>query len=195
GNRISFTPHVWMDPPYMYCFNNFDECGDMCTNKGRYCEYAPDLIGPGVTGSQVIVEDLRQLCLWQSVGNSSAATWWRYVNQFTQNCRGARARAHTHTHTRARAWRRVLTAPPAGSRFTTACSDQQLQGLGVDMTKFYRCISDSGGVDWDSGENRLLNAELARQYDMNLFHFPVVLVNGVRLQGACSCPLLPLLPP
>ena len=61
-------------------------CGDLCTNGGRYCfpDRFPDPDGDhnGVTGSDVMREQLRRICLWDismklSVNDTSRAMdWW-----------------------------------------------------------------------------------------------------------------------
>ena len=78
GTRQQFTP-------MMYTYNgseygcdldsgaeSLNLCGNLCTNDGKYC--APDPDGrqdEGISGAQVVAEDLRRACLWSLVGGAA----------------------------------------------------------------------------------------------------------------------------
>ena len=48
-------------------------CGSLCTNKGRYCMTDPDFdTKAGVSGSDVVKESLRQKCVWNLYGGQDA---------------------------------------------------------------------------------------------------------------------------
>ena len=93
--------------PMMYTYNGSqygcdvkqtgsDMCGNLCTNGGLYC--APDPDGSqdeGISGADVVAENLRRACLWDLVGGDDVAdknqvgvgkVWWDYVSEFTRLC-------------------------------------------------------------------------------------------------------------
>ena len=46
--------------------NGFYDCGNQCINGGYYCAADPDGdVTKGVSGADVVVENLRQICVWQ----------------------------------------------------------------------------------------------------------------------------------
>ncbi|CAK0874832.1 unnamed protein product [Prorocentrum cordatum] len=86
---MSFTPHYaifMMDKGDPALFN------DLCVQDGQYCAEDPDGAGP-VTGTDVIAEDVRQLCiheLYKKVSNEGrvqfSREFWDYMEQLGDAC-------------------------------------------------------------------------------------------------------------
>ena len=97
SNSTSFTPHFlsWS------CADTADpelSCPNMCVNKGRYCAPDPvegladsstvDLVRKhGYTGSDVVEENVRQLCMFKELQDKNdAAGWWTYAARHAAEC-------------------------------------------------------------------------------------------------------------
>ena len=66
-----------------------------CLSNGKYCGRDPSgKIGDGVEGKDVVMENLRQMCIWKvlndNVRRGSKRTelmkWWCYANDFSDQC-------------------------------------------------------------------------------------------------------------
>lgn len=63
---VDFTPHFYaIDGRAEGCATKFD-CGSQCINGGFYCSSDPDGdMNVGISGADIVIENLRQLCVWQ----------------------------------------------------------------------------------------------------------------------------------
>ncbi|CAD8098134.1 unnamed protein product [Paramecium sonneborni] len=81
-NQLTFNP-IYIQ---FYCKEcektGYKATNQNCISGGRYCAQDPDLDGP-LTGREVIMEDLRQLCILQQ---NDLITWWNYMILFNQFC-------------------------------------------------------------------------------------------------------------
>mmetsp|Transcript_30581 Transcript_30581/g.76515 ORF Transcript_30581/g.76515 Transcript_30581/m.76515 type:complete len:721 (+) Transcript_30581:167-2329(+) len=83
-----FEPHylIWVCPPR---FQDSPQCQSQCIYSGRYCCPDPeDDMDKGYDGKDVILENLRQLCVFE-LAKASGKTWlwWDYVNRFAEECK------------------------------------------------------------------------------------------------------------
>jgi len=83
GDSFVFTPH-YVTWTCATCRLQGYTKGDNpdCVSGGRYCSPDPDKEGP-LTGKDVILEDLRQMCIWKL----SKGLWWQYVTTFEKICK------------------------------------------------------------------------------------------------------------
>ncbi|CAI7914680.1 unnamed protein product [Closterium sp. NIES-53] len=87
GGYTLFTPHyiTWYCPP-----DEVDSiaCKNQCIHKGRYCAPDPESdFEEGYDGKDVLVENLRQLCVWKWANESGKPwVWWDYVTDFRKRC-------------------------------------------------------------------------------------------------------------
>ena len=83
-----FQPHyiTWYCPPE---YVELPECKGQCINNGRYCCPDPDEdITAGYSGSDVVLENLRQLCVWQQATDIQTPwLWWDYAVNFQDRCK------------------------------------------------------------------------------------------------------------
>ncbi|RWW03597.1 hypothetical protein GW17_00033236 [Ensete ventricosum] len=82
-----FTPHyiTWYCPE---AFLLSKQCKSQCINRGRYCAPDPEQdFSKGYDGKDVVIQNLRQVCLFQ-VANESGKPWlwWDYVTDFAIRC-------------------------------------------------------------------------------------------------------------
>lgn len=87
GGYALFTPHyiTWFCPD---AFLETPQCKAQCINRGRYCAPDPEGdLGAGYDGKDVVVENLRQLCVHR-VANASGRpwVWWDYVADYHLRC-------------------------------------------------------------------------------------------------------------
>jgi len=123
------------------CAQRIDDCSDCIVEPGMYC--APDPDGPGpITGGDVVNEDLRQLCLWNTTVEtrkfapaasivtvqaydlgSYSKQFWDYVVQFREDC--------------------PLGGDGEDQRFGYKCSLQAMRKVGVDAELVHHCVRSS----------------------------------------------------
>jgi hypothetical protein len=87
GGYTQFTPHyiTWYCPQAFILSN---QCKSQCINHGRYCAPDPELdFGVGYQGKDVVLENLRQLCVHRVANESNRSwVWWDYVTDFHIRC-------------------------------------------------------------------------------------------------------------
>ncbi|XP_059438195.1 vacuolar-sorting receptor 7-like isoform X1 [Corylus avellana] len=87
GGYTQFTPHyiTWYCPQAFILSN---QCKSQCINNGRYCAPDPDReFGVGYEGKDVVLENLRQLCVHRVANVSNRSwVWWDYVTDFHIRC-------------------------------------------------------------------------------------------------------------
>ncbi|XP_039050887.1 vacuolar-sorting receptor 1-like [Hibiscus syriacus] len=153
---IRFTPHymTW------YCPDAFvlrKRCRSQCINHGRYC--APGL-GPGYNGKDVMIQNLRQACLFK-VANESGKPWlwWDYITEFANHCRSE-------------------------EKYTKECSDKVIRSLtGIDPEKIDSCMGDTEA----DVENPVLEAErearIRKGSHGEITIMPTLLINNRQYRG------------
>ena len=72
----------------LQAFIDSKQCKAQCINKGRYCAPDPEQdFTVGYDGKQVVVENLRQLCVYKVTNDSKMSwKWWDYVTDFQIRC-------------------------------------------------------------------------------------------------------------
>jgi len=87
GGYSQFTPHyiTWYCPQ---AFVISKQCKSQCINHGRYCAPDPEQdFSTGYEGKDVVVENLRQLCVFKVANeNKRPWVWWDYVTDFHIRC-------------------------------------------------------------------------------------------------------------
>ncbi|CAM9579397.1 unnamed protein product [Ascophyllum nodosum] len=172
GRKAQFTPYyVIYDGKSYGCTATGANCKSLCTNDGRYCMTDPDFdTNEGVSGSEVVVESLRQKCIWDLYGGYLAPEidqgvgekWWTYVNEFFSGC------------------------PLADKRFSDEnCVASAMKIAGIDKGTVDKCMAESGGTSEDA-ENRILKQELAEKDKKSIVIVPTVYVNNVAERGGIS---------
>lgn len=87
GGYSQFTPHyiTWYCPQ---AFTVSRQCKSQCINRGRYCAPDPEQdFSQGYEGKDVVIENLRQLCVFRVANESKRPwIWWDYVTDFQIRC-------------------------------------------------------------------------------------------------------------
>lgn len=176
----TFTPHyfIW-DGVRWGCTKDGLRCASQCTHEGRYCNPDPDSdLEQGVSGADIVRENLRQLCVWQQAAAGAGAAesgpsasdapgggaWWEYASAFAEECHGG------------------SVADP--DTFNEACSKRVHAGVeGISWGATQRCVEDSNR---DDGSNALLEAEIESRMDKGILALPTAVVNNVVQRGAIT---------
>lgn len=182
GDAAELTPHyLIIDGNTFDCVTDQESlpCAKQCSHGGRYCAEDPEHdFDVGLDGEDVVLENLRQICIWQ-VTNSTGEQhkWWDYVQLFDSNCE-------------------------VDEDYNERCSKEQ-QKLALltaaQQTAVASCVSDSekdtncGTHDTEclrtaNVENPLLQAEVkARQTD-GIYILPSIMINTQKYRGRLTCP-------
>lgn len=170
GENANFEPHFFIENPddYQVCRGVNNPCGNQCIAAGRYCKTDPEHdIGSGLSGADVLKENLRQLCMWQEVQGSlqEQLKWWSYVAMFEEQC------SKSQETWNAECSRRIMgNAGFSGSQITT----------------IEACYTASN-VDGDNAIP-ILDAQIQKKTDEGIFYLPTVNINGASYRGDLRCP-------
>jgi hypothetical protein len=86
SDSVLFTPHFrfWQCPE---CDKSFIDKN--CFGNGKYCAW--DSNHPNLSGRDIILEDLRQRCIYYAdyISVSARSKWWDYVKNVHEECYGS----------------------------------------------------------------------------------------------------------
>eukprot|EP00808_Paulinella_micropora_P012929 g15301.t1 len=182
-----FTPHfVVLDGDVYGCHGGLDDCGNQCTNNGRYCAVDPESEGKGnenvesldtgLSGADSIKETLRSICVFNvSAEAGKPRLWWTYTKIFQEIC----WKSESNT---------TFNEQCSFNRMTdVGCSFNRMTDVGVDVNKVKKCIQDSGGTDGNA-ENKLLKAEIQAMKDYGVHWWPILYINTEPYYESLQCP-------
>ncbi|KAJ6388354.1 hypothetical protein OIU77_026853 [Salix suchowensis] len=160
GGYTLFTPHyiTWYCPQ---AFILSSRCKSQCINHGRYCAPDPEQdFGVGYEGKDVVLENLRQLCVHR-VANESGRSWfwWDYVTDFHFRC------------------------SMKNKRYSKECAEDVLNSLDLPVEKIEKCMGDPEA----DAENEVLRTEQELQVgrgsrgDVSIL--PTLVINNVQYRG------------
>lgn len=161
GGYTLFTPHyiTWYCPQ---SFAQSKQCKSQCINKGRYCAPDPEKnFESGYDGKDVVVENLRQLCVHKVAGEMMQKpwVWWDYVTDFQIRC------------------------PMTEKKYNQECAEQVMKSLGLDVKKVQDCMGDTEA----DTENTVLKGEQEAQIGQgsrgDVTMLPTLIVNNVQYRG------------
>lgn len=167
GVRAFHTPHfVSYNGSKVGCHVNShgNVCGNMCLNRGRYCLLDPSPSHDqdiGASGADVVVENLRRLCLWQFASKKEpgvALNWWKYVKDSDRMC-GQDELIFKQK----------------------VCTEKIMKKYGFDPVQVDKCMQPYG-LDVDA-VNPILEKELEKQAELELLRLPALYVDGVHARG------------
>ncbi|EFJ06539.1 hypothetical protein SELMODRAFT_269926 [Selaginella moellendorffii] len=155
-----FTPHyiTW------YCPDAFilsKQCKSQCINHGRYCAPDPEQdFNHGYDGKDVVVENLRQLCVHKVATEMKRSwVWWDYVTDFQIRC------------------------PMKDKKYNKDCAEEVLKSLRLPIDKVQKCM---GNPEADS-ENTVLKEEQDAQVGhgsrSDVTMLPTLIINNRQYRG------------
>ncbi|XP_010942821.1 vacuolar-sorting receptor 1 [Elaeis guineensis] len=160
GGYSQFTPHyiTWYCPkPFIFS----KQCKSQCINHGRYCAPDPEQdFSTGYEGKDVVVENLRQLCVFKVENESKKPwIWWDYVTDFHIRC------------------------PMKEKKYNKECADAVIKSLGLDVKKIEKCMGDTNA----DSENPILKMEQDAQVGKgsrgDVTILPTLIVNNRQYRG------------
>jgi len=166
GGFTRFQPHFLT----YHCLEEYlgsRECEGQCISNGLYCNTDPDDdLERGYQGKDVVVENLRSLCVFNAANATGAPwLWWDYASQFAKHCKMEEL------------------------KFNAECAEPIIVGLGINLAKVQTCM---GQVD---DPHPLLDHEKALQLGLggrgDVTINPTVIVNDRHYRGKLEAtPLL-----
>ncbi|GER46207.1 vacuolar sorting receptor family protein [Striga asiatica] len=163
GGYTKFTPHyiTWYCPqPFVLS----DQCKSQCINRGRYCAPDPeDDFGVGYLGKDVVLENLRQLCVHRVANHTGRPwVWWDYVSDFHIRCSMKQ------------------------KKYSKDCAVGVIKSLNLPNDEINKCMGDpEADVD-----NQLLKTEQDLQVGHgsrgDITILPTMVINGVQYRAVGS---------
>ncbi|KAH9318618.1 hypothetical protein KI387_020387, partial [Taxus chinensis] len=155
-----FTPHyiTWYCPE---AFILSKQCVSQCINHGRYCAPDPDQdLSEGYDGKDVVIENLRQLCVFRVANESNKPwVWWDYVTDFHVRC------------------------PMKDKKYNKDCAEDVIKSLDLPIEKVQKCMGDPQA----DAENAVLKAEQDVQVGQgprgDVTILPTLVINNVQYRG------------
>mmetsp|Transcript_41280 Transcript_41280/g.78906 ORF Transcript_41280/g.78906 Transcript_41280/m.78906 type:complete len:713 (+) Transcript_41280:285-2423(+) len=153
-----FTPHYLT----YHCLNEYigtRACQAQCISNGKYCATDPDDdIERGYEGKDVVLENLRQLCVFQEANKTGHPwLWWDYVSRFSTSCK------------------------MSATRFNKDCAEPIIAQIGLDLGAVQACM---GNVD---DAHPLLEAEKMAQVGSgergDVTINPTIIINEKQYRG------------
>ncbi|KAK9062368.1 hypothetical protein SSX86_019554 [Deinandra increscens subsp. villosa] len=160
GGYTMFTPHyiTWYCPkPFVYS----DQCKSQCINHGRYCAPDPEHdFGEGYSGKDVVLENLRQLCVHRVANETNRSwVWWDYVTDFHIRCS---MKKH---------------------RYTIECAEDVIKSLGLPSEKIKKCMGDPEADDDNEVLKLQQDSQVGRRTRGHVTILPTLVVNDVQYRG------------
>lgn len=139
---------------------NFTDCANKdCIGNGRYC--SKDSLDLGEEGGRdVVIENLRQICLWRyTMTLESSALWFAYIARFGEKC--------------------------LKETFSEECSESVLSELKIPLEAVNTCVAQSveAGGDLQTSDNLVLNEEVSRLNHLHITKLPGLAINNEEYRG------------
>ncbi|XP_047308009.1 vacuolar-sorting receptor 6-like [Impatiens glandulifera] len=160
GGYTLFTPHyiTWYCPQ---AYTLSSQCKSQCINRGRYCAPDPEQdFGAGYQGKDVVLENLRQLCVHRVANESNRSwVWWDFVTDFHIRC------------------------SMKENKYTKDCAEDVMKSLDLPVEKIKKCMGDPAADE----ENQVLKMEQELQVGRgsrgDVTILPTLVINDVQFRG------------
>ncbi|KAL5788089.1 hypothetical protein ACOSP7_005038 [Xanthoceras sorbifolium] len=160
GGYTQFTPHyiTW------YCPQTFTlsrQCKSQCINHGRYCAPDPEQdFSSGYEGKDVVLENLRQLCVFRVANESKKPwVWWDYVTDFQIRC------------------------PMKEKKYNKECAEAVIKTLGLDGEKIEKCMGDPNADADNTVLKEEQDAQVGKGSRGDVTILPTLVVNNRQYRG------------
>ncbi|KAI3860205.1 hypothetical protein MKX03_022511 [Papaver bracteatum] len=160
GGYTLFTPHyiTWYCPQ---AFTLSKQCKSQCINHGRYCAPDPEQdFSEGYEGKDVVVENLRQLCVFRVANETKKPwLWWDYVTDFQIRC------------------------PMKQKKYNKECADAVIKSLGLDTGKIEKCMGDPNADSDNSVLKEEQDAQVGKGTRGDVTILPTLVINNRQYRG------------
>jgi hypothetical protein len=151
GGLPEFTPHIvtWSCTG---CDSDFKK--KECLSNGRYCSMNHQ--GTYIMGKDILLEDLRQKCLFQ-LTQGAPDKWWQYIQYVHRMCY---------------------------EEINENCSKLGHKEIGRAYEDTMKCVSDSfEGTNFQKDDNRLLKEEAEKWKAYGSAYWPAIMINERTYRG------------
>ncbi|KAJ6814676.1 vacuolar-sorting receptor 3-like [Iris pallida] len=160
GGYSQFTPHyiTWFCP---HAFILSKQCKSQCINHGRYCAPDPEQdFSTGYEGKDVVIENLRQLCVYRVANESKRPwVWWDYVTDFHLRC------------------------PMKEKKYNKECANTVIKSLGLDIKKIQQCMGDPNADSDSPVLKQEQDAQIGKGSRGDVTILPTLIVNNRQYRG------------
>ncbi|KAF8404893.1 hypothetical protein HHK36_009788 [Tetracentron sinense] len=160
GGYTQFTPHyiTWYCPQ---AFTVSKQCKSQCINHGRYCAPDPEQdFSRGYEGKDVVIENLRQLCVFRVANETKRPwVWWDYVTDFQIRC------------------------PMKQKKYNKECADTVIKSLGLDSKRIEKCMGDADANSENSVLKEEQDAQVGKGSRGDVTILPTLVVNNRQYRG------------
>ncbi|KAL0412627.1 UNVERIFIED_CONTAM: Vacuolar-sorting receptor 3 [Sesamum radiatum] len=160
GGYTQFTPHyiTWYCPQ---AFTVSKQCKSQCINHGRYCAPDPEQdFSTGYEGKDVVLENLRQLCVFRVANETKKPwIWWDYVTDFQIRC------------------------PMKEKKYNKECADGVIRSLGLDLKKIEKCMGDPEADSDNPVLKEEQDAQIGKGSRGDVTILPTLVVNNRQYRG------------
>ncbi|XP_043713336.1 vacuolar-sorting receptor 3-like [Telopea speciosissima] len=160
GGYTQFAPHyiTWYCPQ---AFTVSRQCKSQCINHGRYCAPDPEQdFSHGYEGKDVVIENLRQLCVFKVANESKKPwVWWDYVTDFQIRC------------------------PMKKKKYNKECADAVIKSLGLDSKKIEKCMGDPNADSKNPVLEEEQEAQVGKGSRGDVTILPTLVVNNRQYRG------------
>uniref|UniRef100_A0A5B7B1A7 Putative Vaculolar sorting receptor 3 isoform 1 n=2 Tax=Davidia involucrata TaxID=16924 RepID=A0A5B7B1A7_DAVIN len=160
GGYTQFTPHyiTWYCPQ---AFTISKQCKSQCINHGRYCAPDPEQdFSTGYEGKDVVLENLRQLCVFRVANETKKPwIWWDYVTDFQIRC------------------------PMKEKKYNKECADSVIRSLGLDIKKIEKCMGDPNADSDNPVLKEEQDAQIGKGSRGDVTILPTLVVNNRQYRG------------
>ncbi|KAL7236456.1 hypothetical protein ACSBR1_019698 [Camellia fascicularis] len=160
GGYTQFRPHyiTWYCPQ---AFTVSKQCQSQCINHGRYCAPDPEQdFSRGYEGKNVVLENLRQLCLFRVANETKKPwVWWDYVTDFQIRC------------------------PMKENKYNKECAEDVIRSLGLDLKKIEKCMGDPHADSDNPVLKEEQDAQVGKGSRGDVTILPTLVVNNRQYRG------------
>ena len=156
GSSVSFTPHYvfWECPGCEHTYLQND-----CYGGGKYCAVEPS--NGAIKGQEIIMEDLRQKCLFSRMSEENTPEkWWDYIERVHSTCY---------------------------SILNEDCSQRAHEHLQLDWAKTQQCVKSSFSrpTNWEdkSVTNSIIDKEIKYWTEFGTNIYPSIVINHRNYRG------------
>jgi len=170
GEHALFTPRYFiLDGRLTGCTAESRPCGNQCTDDGRFCAVDPDHdLDAGISGLDVVEENLRQICLFDYLNNSdteSTNKWWEYTSLFVDQC------CTPNDH---------ITGVCTKENWSVECSESVMDSINIgDIDAIRSCVTDR--------KEDLLQEAIDYRHRDGIYFIPSLIINNSPFRGTLSC--------
>ena len=166
GDQINFTPYYTVHQNPYYDQEN-PKSNINCVSRGKYC-YFPKETTIIQEGQKILLEDIRQKCMFKLSKEKSTKFYHEYMNTFAKKC-----------------------INNSQKTLSVSCSEETLIELGYPANYLDECVADSFGVkvndllspSYIDKENKIMEEEYNEILKYKLTSFPALVINNKVVTG------------